>query len=76
MHALIAFIVFVVVESLLVLSIKKDRRIATKLTLLAKDDSEQTNKEELTVSIKALNKKILIKSIIVVAIIFVLYILL
>lgn len=76
MHALIAFIVFVVVETLLVLSIKKDRRIATKLTLLAKDDSEQTNKEELTVSIKALNKKILIKSIIVVAIIFVLYILL
>lgn len=76
MHALIIFILFVLIETLLVFSIKKDRRTVGKLTLLLKDENEQTNKEELAASVKGLNKKILVKSIIVVAIIFVLYILL
>lgn len=77
MHALIIFVVFVLVVAGLVFSIKKDRKALAKLKSLLKEDvsTEGLNKLELADSAKSIGKKILIKIVAILIVIFLFYVL-
>lgn len=77
MHALVIFVVFVLVVAGLVFSIKKDRKALAKIKSLLKDDvsTEGLNKLELASSAKSIGKKIIIKIVAVLIMILLFYVL-
>lgn len=74
MHALIIFLAFIVVVSVLVFMINKDRNTIAALGKIIKDDSSTFEaKDEARAKTKALNKKVLQKSMAIIVLIIVFY---
>lgn len=75
MHALLVFLVFIAVVSVLVFMINKDRNLINEKSKVLKDEESTFEAKELAgQEIKKLNKKVLNKSIAIVILIILFYI--
>ena len=70
MHALIIFLIFIFVVSILIFMINKDRNAINRLSKIIKDDSSTFEaKESAQLETKSYNKKVLRKSVLIIVLI-------